>query len=288
MTSPATPPATGHPYLDRLLDRPGTVLALAHRGGAFHPELEGLENTVAAFEHAVALGYTYLETDVHVTRDGVLLAFHDSVLDRVTDRSGAILDLSLAQVREASVGGREQVPTLAELFERFPHARFNIDIKSEGAVAALADFVSAHDAWERVLVGSFSPSRLATFRRLTGGRVPTSAHPWEVLAFRLLPSARLVRALTGGRVAALQVPHRRRVPLTGGRSVRVVTPGLVRRAHAAGAHVHVWTIDEPEEMHHLLGLGVDGLFTDRTDVLRDVLRTRGQWEEARDEPRNEH
>lgn len=288
MTSPATPPATGHPYLDRLLDRPGTVLALAHRGGAFHPELEGLENTVAAFEHAVALGYTYLETDVHVTRDGVLLAFHDSVLDRVTDRSGAILDLTLAQVREASVGGREQVPTLAELFERFPHARFNIDIKSVGAVAALADFVSAHDAWERVLVGSFSPSRLATFRRLTGGRVPTSAHPWEVLAFRLLPSARLARALTGGRVAALQVPHRRRVPLAGGRSVRVVTPGLVRRAHAAGAHVHVWTIDEPEEMHHLLGLGVDGLFTDRTDVLRDVLRTRGQWEEARDEPRNEH
>lgn len=288
MTSPATPPATGHPYLDRLLDRPGTVLALAHRGGAFHPELEGLENTIAAFEHAVALGYTYLETDVHVTRDGVLLAFHDSVLDRVTDRSGAILDLTLAQVREASVGGREQVPTLAELFERFPHARFNIDIKSEGAVVALADFVSAHDAWERVLVGSFSPRRLATFRRLTGGRVPTSAHPWEVLAFRLLPSARLVRALTGGRVAALQVPHRRRVPLAGGRSVRVVTPGLVRRAHAAGAHVHVWTIDEPEEMHHLLGLGVDGLFTDRTDVLRDVLRTRGQWEEARDEPRNEH
>ncbi len=288
MTSPATPPATGHPYLDRLLDRPGTVLALAHRGGAFHPELEGLENTVAAFEHAVALGYTYLETDVHVTRDGVLLAFHDSVLDRVTDRSGAILDLTLAQVREASVGGREQVPTLAELFERFPHVRFNIDIKSEGAVAALADFVSAHDAWDRVLVGSFSPGRLATFRRLTGGRVPTSAHPWEALAFRLLPSARLVRALTGGRVAALQVPHRRRVPLSGGRALRVVTPGLVRRAHAAGAHVHVWTIDEPEEMHHLLGLGVDGLFTDRTDVLRDVLRARGQWEEAHDEPRNEH
>ncbi|NYD59023.1 glycerophosphoryl diester phosphodiesterase [Nocardioides marinisabuli] len=283
MTSAATPPTTGFAYLDRVLDPPGSVLALAHRGGAFHPEIEGLENTVAAFEHAVALGYAYLETDVHVTRDGVLLAFHDSVLDRVTDRSGAIADLTLEQVREASVGGREQVPTLAELFERFEHARFNIDIKSEGAVAALADFVSAHDAWDRVLVGSFSPRRLATFRRLTRGRVPTSAHPWEVLAFRLLPSARLARALTRGRVAALQVPHRRRLPVVRGRSVRVVTPGLVRRAHAAGTHVHVWTIDEPAEMQHLLELGVDGLFTDRTDVLRAVLTERGQWEGTRDD-----
>ncbi len=277
MTSPATTPATGFAYLDRVLDPPGSVLALAHRGGAFHPEIEGLENTVAAFEHAVELGYAYLETDVHVTRDGVLLAFHDTVLDRVTDRSGAIADLTLAQVREAVVGGREQVPTLAELFERFEHVRFNIDIKSEGAVAALADFVAAREAWDRVLVGSFSPRRLATFRRLTGGRVPTSAHPWEVLAFRLLPSARLARALTRGRVAALQVPHRRRLPVAGA-TVRVVTPGLVRRAHAAGTHVHVWTIDEPEEMHHLLALGVDGLFTDRTDVLRAVLTERGLWE----------
>lgn len=283
MTPAATPPTTGFAYLDRVLDRPGSVLALAHRGGAFHPEIEGLENTVAAFEHAVGLGYAYLETDVHVTRDGVLLAFHDHVLDRVTDRSGAIADLTLEQVREASVGGRQQVPTLAELFERFEHARFNIDIKSEGAVAALAEFVSAHDAWDRVLVGSFSPRRLATFRRLTGDRVPTSAHPWEVLAFRLLPSARLARSLTRGRVAALQVPHRRRLPVARGRSVRIVTPGLVRRAHAAGTHVHVWTIDDPAEMQHLLGLGVDGLFTDRTDVLRAVLIERGQWEGTRDD-----
>ena len=283
-------PATGHPYLDRVLRPGGSVLAMAHRGGAFHPDLEGLENTVAAFEHAVALGYDYLETDVHLTRDGVLLAFHDSVLDRVTDRSGAIAELTLAQVREASVGGREHVPTLAELFERFPHARFNIDIKSAGAVAALADFVSEHEAWERVLVGSFSPRRLGAFRRLTGHRVPTSAHPWEVAAYRLLPSGRLARRLTRGRVAALQVPHRRRLPgLRAGSaaarrwSLRVATPGLVRRAHAGGAHVHVWTIDEPEEMHELLALGVDGLFTDRTDVLRDVLRERGQWEGTRDD-----
>jgi glycerophosphoryl diester phosphodiesterase len=265
-----TSPRTGFPYLDEVLRRPGSVLAFAHRGGAYHPDLEGLENTVAAFQHAVELGYRYLETDVHVTSDGVLLAFHDLVLDRVSDLKGEIASLTHAEIRKALIGGREHVPSLADLFEAFPRARFNIDLKSDGAVAALADFVAAHDAWDRVLVGSFSPRRLARFRRLTAGRVPTSAHPGEVVAFRLLPSGRLADLLTRGRVAALQVPHRRR------RWV-VVTPGLVRRAHAAGKHVHVWTIDDPDEMRELLDRGVDGLISDRTDVLRSVLTERGQW-----------
>lgn len=255
------------------LDHAG-VLAFAHRGGAFHPELEGLENTMAAFRHAVDLGYVYLETDVHVTSDGVLLAFHDDVLDRVTDRTGSIAETSYADVQAALIGGRERVPTLTELFEAFPGARFNIDIKSAGAVPALADFISAHDAWDRVLVGSFSGSRLGAFRRLTEGRVATSAHPLEVAAYLLAPTAGLARLLTPGRPDALQIPHRRG-PLT------VASRGLVRRAHANGVHVHVWTIDDPAEMNDLLDRGVDGLMTDRTDILSDVLRSRGQWEGTR-------
>lgn len=268
-----TSPRTGFAYLDEVRRQPGTVLAFAHRGGAYHPELEGLENTMAAFRHAVQLGYDYLETDVHVTRDGVLLAFHDQVLDRVTDRTGEIATASYAEVRDALIGGRERVPTLAELFEEFPRTRFNIDLKSDGAVAPLADFIAARDAEERVLVGSFSRGRLRRFRELTAGLVPTSAHPLEVMAFRFLPSGRLADLLTRGRVAALQIPHRR------GRWI-VATPGLVRRAHAVGTHVHVWTIDEPQEMRELLDRGVDGLFTDRTDVLRTVLEERGQWRET--------
>lgn len=249
------------------------MLAFAHRGGAYHPEVEGLENTLAAFRHAVDLGYRYLETDVHVTSDGVLLAFHDDVLDRVTDRTGRVATTTYAQVQQALVGQRERVPSLAQLLEAFPHARFNIDLKSPGAVAALAAFVAEHDAWDRVLVGSFSACRLERFRRLTGGRVATSAHPLEVAAFRFLPSARMARAVTRGRPCALQVPHRRG-PLV------VVTRGLVRRAHAAGVQVHVWTVDDPEEMRLLLDRGVDGILTDRTDILREVLRSRGQWEET--------
>jgi glycerophosphoryl diester phosphodiesterase len=270
VSSPGAVPRTGFPYLDRPV-ADGAVLAFAHRGGAYHPELEGLENTLAAFRHAAALGYEYLETDVHVTSDGVLLAFHDAVLDRVTDREGEIAGTTYAEVRNALVGGREAVPTLAELFDAFPAARFNIDLKSESAVAALADFVRERDAWDRVLVGSFSGRRTARFRRLTGGRVPTSATPAEIVAFRLLPSARLAARLS--RCAALQIPHRR------GRLV-VATAGLVRRAHAAGRHVHVWTIDDEAEMDLLLDRGVDGIFTDRTDILRSVLTRRGQWRES--------
>jgi glycerophosphoryl diester phosphodiesterase len=265
-----TAPTTGFPYLDEVAGNPHGTLAFAHRGGAYHPEIEGLENTLAAFKHAVALGYDYLETDVHVTSDGVLLAFHDAVLDRVTDSEGAIAELTFEEVRQALVGGREQVPTLAQLFDEFPRARFNIDLKSEGSAAALAAFVEEREAWDRVLVGSFSPPRLAEFRRLTERRVPTSATPVEVAVFRFLPSSRVADWLTRGRVAALQIPHRR------GRWT-LATPGLVRRAHAAGKHVHVWTVDDPEEMRLLLDRGVDGLFTDRTDLLKDVLTERGLW-----------
>src|SRR3954466_14445959 len=176
---------TGFAYLDEAAGDAGGVLAFAHRGGAYHPEIEGLENTLAAFKHAVALGYDYLETDVHVTHDGVLLAFHDAVLDRVTDLEGAIADLTFDDVRQALVGGREQVPTLAQLFDEFPRARFNIDIKSDGAVAALAEFIEQREAWDRVLVGSFKAERLAEFRRLTDHRVPTSGTPFEVAIFRI-------------------------------------------------------------------------------------------------------
>jgi glycerophosphoryl diester phosphodiesterase len=252
----------------------GRVVAFAHRGGAYHPEIEGLENTLAAFEHAVALGYTHLETDVHTTRDGVLLAFHDAVLDRVTDQRGAIAELTLAEVRAARIGTHHQVPTLAELFDAFPEASFNIDLKARTAAPALAAFLAERDAWDRAIVGSFSPVTLREFRRLAGGRARTGADPLEVAAYLLAPTARVARALTPGRPVALQIPHTRG-PLV------VASRGLIRRAHANGLQVHVWTIDGPTEMRALLDRGVDGLMTDRTDLLKDVLVERGQWRDAR-------
>ncbi|MFC6697394.1 glycerophosphodiester phosphodiesterase [Nocardioides daphniae] len=259
---------TGYAFLDD--GRP--VLAFAHRGGALHPDIPGLENTEAAFAHALSLGYVYLETDVHVTSDGVLLAFHDDVLDRVTDQLGSISSQTYAQISRARIGGHGRIPTLRELLEAFPQARFNVDVKARGAAEVLVQVIDECRAWDRVLVGSFSRERMNAFRAAARGRVPTSAHPWEVAAFRLLPSGRLARWVTRGHVAALQVPHRRGW-------LKVVTPGLVRRAHAAGVHVHVWTVDDPKEMKELLDRGVDGLITDRTDILKETLLSQGLWRE---------
>ncbi len=275
-----TRPRTGHDYLDR----PSGPIPFAHRGGALHPELEGLENTLHAFRHAYRLGYRHLETDVHCTRDGVLLAFHDRRLDRVTDRTGNVCDLSYDEVRLALIGTREPIPTLGELFDEFPHACFNIDIKAPDAVEPLARFLRERRVEDRVLVGSFSPESLNRFRAITLGRVLTSAHPLEVLIWVLSPSGRLADWLTGRRVAALQVPHHRRIPGLGWR-LPVVTRRLVRKAHAAGRHVHVWTVDDPVEIRELLALGVDGLMTDRTDMLKDVLISMGVWEGEPHEPR---
>lgn len=265
-----TRPRTGFPFLDDGLEDQHSVLAFAHRGGAFHPDIEGLENTFAAFTHAVALGYRYLETDVHVTRDGALLAFHDAALDRVTEHQGDVATLTRAEVSAALIGGREQIPTMDALLESFPDARFNIDIKSTAAVPALAELVTATRSQDRVCVGSFSPARIRRFRRLVGDRVATAADPVEVAAYRFLCPDRLLDALPRSAAPVLQVPHHRR-------GVPIATRELVERAHRHGKHVHVWTVDDPRQMHALLDIGVDGLFTDRTDLLRDVLIERGAW-----------
>jgi glycerophosphoryl diester phosphodiesterase len=268
-TALVTRPRTGFAYLDAGLDQPGAVLAFAHRGGAFHPELEGLENTLTAFQHAVDLGYLYLETDVHATRDGVLLAFHDAVLDRVTGSTGTIAEMDFDELAEVMVAEQEQIPRLAALLEQFPRIRFNIDIKSEPAVRPLAELIQRTGSHDRVCVGSFDDRRMRDFRRRMDRPVATACGPAAVVAARFTPG-RLTGQLARTPGDAYQVPHRR------GR-VRVVTEGFVARAHALGRPVHAWTVNDPAEMHELLDRGVDGLITDRTDVLRDVLRERGQW-----------
>ena len=267
-----TRPHTGLPFLDAGRDQPGAVLAFAHRGGAGHPDLVGLENTLTAFEHAVRLGYSYLETDVHASSDKVLLAFHDDVLDRVTTSVGNIVEKAYVDLHSVLIGGRERIPRMADLMEHLPGARWNIDLKSDIAVRLLADLVERTGAHDRVCVGAFSEHRLRDFRRLVSRPVATSYAPVGVGLSRFAPAPVAARALAG-RGDALQVPHRTR-------GLRIVTPALVSRAHAAGKPVHVWVVDDPDEMAVLLDLGVDGLMTDRTDLLREVLLARGQWLEA--------
>ena len=247
-----------HPYLNH----PGP-LAFAHRGGAEeHPE-----NSLAAFAHAVSLGYRYLETDVHLTADGVILAFHDDSLDRVTDRSGVISECTAAEVAQARISGVEHIPTLDELLDTFPETCINIDPKDDRVVGPLVETIQRHEALNRICIGSFSGRRLTQCRRLLGPGLCTSAGPLDTARFRL---ASLGLAPTPTSINCLQVPVRQS-------GIPVVDRRFVDHAHERGLQVHVWTIDEPNDMHRLLDLGVDGLMTDRPSTLRSVLVERDQW-----------
>ncbi|MGW5129501.1 glycerophosphodiester phosphodiesterase [Streptomyces sp. NPDC004069] len=254
MTTPAH-----HPYLDH----PGPI-PFAHRGGA----ADGLENTVAQFRQAARLGYRYMETDVHATADGRLVAFHDTTLDRVTDGAGRIADLPWDEVRQARVAGREPVPLFAELLETFPEVRWNVDVKAEPALRPLLDLIEQTNAWDRVCVGSFSEARVVRALRLAGPRLATSYGTRGVLALRLRSWG--LPAVPRRSAVAAQVP----VSQYG---VPVVDRRFVRTAHARGLQVHVWTINEPALMHRLLDLGVDGIMTDHIDTLRKVMEDRGVW-----------
>jgi len=227
---------------------------------------------MAAFAAAVAMGFRYLETDVHATADGVLLAFHDDRLDRVTDGHGVVAELSWSTVRAARVAGTDPIVRLDDLLDAWPEVRLNLDPKHDAAVRPLVEAIRRHGAIDRVCVGSFSMRRVARFRRLLGPALCTSLAPPEVLAVRLaawrLPGAGGLATRGGG--ACLQVPVREGV-------IPVVDRATVATAHRLGLPVHVWTVDDAVEMERLLDLGVDGIMSDRPAVLRDVLVRRGAW-----------
>jgi glycerophosphoryl diester phosphodiesterase len=245
------------------LDHPGPI-AFAHRGGAGG----GRENTMAAFADAVALGYRYVETDVHATSDGRLVAFHDRTLDRVTDGVGAIAKLPWDKVAMARIAAEHGVPLLEDVFEEFPFLRINIDVKADGAVDPLAQMIRRTGVTERVCVGSFSDARLARVRAAVGPRLCTSMGPREV--FRLWRRSWLRRRPHDGGGACVQVPPR-------AAGLRLVDERFLSYAHDCGLPVHVWTVDAPAEITRLLDVGVDGIMTDEPAILREILIARGQW-----------
>jgi glycerophosphoryl diester phosphodiesterase len=249
-----------HPYFGE----PGGVAALAHRG--FSPD--GLENSLAAFQAAVDLGYRWVETDAHGTADGVAVALHDATLDRTTDGTGRVAELPWSVVRRARIGGVEPVPLLEDVLGTWPDLRVNVDVKERSGIEPGAAAIERPAAHDRVCVASFSAARRdATVARLSRP-VATSAATAEAAAF--LVTGRLP-AWSVRRVGAFQVPWRFR-----GR--QVLTGRHVRAAHRADRLVHVWTVNDAADMRALLDLGVDGLISDRADVLRAVLVERGRWD----------
>ena len=243
------------------LEHPG-ILAFAHRGdGDTAPE-----NTAAAFQSAVSMGFRYLETDVHCTKDGVLIAFHDDRLDRVTNARGRIRDLDYGEVKRARVHDREPIPLMEALLGDFPTTRFNIDPKSDAAVGPLIDVIKRTGSADRVCIGSFSDHRLRQVRAALP-EVCTSMATWETARARLSTVGIPLRGL---QAACAQVPVR-------WNGIRVIDRLFIQGMREQGIQTHVWTVNDETEMQRLLEMGVDGIMTDRPALLKQVLMARGQW-----------
>jgi glycerophosphoryl diester phosphodiesterase len=258
--------ATGlqHPFFGD-----GHPLALAHRGGAG----EATENSPATFQRVIDLGYRWIETDVRATIDGHAVVLHDATLERTTDTAGDISALPWSHVHTARLADGEHPIRLVDALRRWPDARFNVDVKSDDTVEPFLRAVAEADAWGRVCAAAFSTTRLRRLRERAGNRLATSMGPSEVV--RLVVGGTLNRPGrngTGGADAA-------QVPMALGR-LPIPTRRFIDRAHRAGIQVHVWTVDDADQMQALLDLGVDGLVTDRPTVLREVLRSRGDWPPA--------
>lgn len=260
-------------------------IAFAHRGGSqLWPE-----NTMLSFEGAVGLGCRYLETDVHLSKDGVLVTIHDATVDRTTDGSGLVRALLLAELKRLDAGYRfspdgggtypfrgegATIPTLAEVVEAFPRVSLNVDLKRHDVamVEAMAAFIEERGLHDRLLIASFADGIIKAFRLRTAGRVTTAAAGWETRRFWLASRLGLSGLIRGRQVGRYSAPayDALQVPPTMGR-LTVVDRRLLAAAHRRGLQVHVWTVDEAAEMRRLLALGVDGIMSDRPDLLLEVL-----------------
>ena len=252
------------PYLS--LEHP---VRLAHRGS----RLLWPENTMAAFQGAVDLGYRYIETDVRITRDRVVVVFHDETLDRTTNGVGKVADWLWEDLRHLDAGWSfEQdgehparsrgvrIVTLEEAMATFPGVHFNIDLKGPGLEWPVYEVIRDLGREDAALVGSFVDRRTSKFRRVSRGRVATSAGPSAAL--RMWMAARANRAIHHP-AAVYQVPFDSKVL----RFDRAYVDAI----HRAGAQVHCWTVNDPADMRRLLEMGVDGIVSDRPDLLNDVL-----------------
>lgn len=254
-------------------------LQFAHQGGG----LLAPENTFVAFDRGASYHPDALELDIQMTRDGHIVVIHDPTVDRTTDGHGAVTGLTLADLQQLDAGFHftpddgatypyrgtgVTIPTLRAVFERFPTLLINIDLKESvpGKEERLWQTIQEAGAADRVIVGSFICASINRLRRIAGAAVATSACPREVLAFVLSHRARITRLLRPA-FRALQVPEVHS-------GIRIVSPTSIKAAHRRGVQVHVWTVNERPDMERLLEWGVDGIMTDRPDLLSGLLAER--------------
>jgi glycerophosphoryl diester phosphodiesterase len=247
------------------------TLVIGHRGGAGAAP----ENTLEAIHHGVEAGADAIEFDIHATRDGRIVLFHDDALERTTDGAGVVEEMTLEELRRLDAGhgftpdfgrsfpfrGRDiRIPTLDEAVEACGELPIICEIKTGKAGLLLAKWLPGHSARERMIVGGFDLEQV---------RPAAAVARWRCASRRdLTPMVLLgklgIPAKLPADVAAAMVPVRKG-------AVRVVTPGFVRRCHATGAGVHVWTVNRPDEMRQLLALGVDGLISDYPAIARRIV-----------------
>lgn len=249
-----------------------------HRGAAG----EAPENTLVSFERAVACGVDIFELDVHATRDGTIVVLHDETLERTTDGSGPVKELTWAQLQELDAGYRfttdgrafpfrgrgVRVPSLAELFARFPDCCFNIEVKQAAPEIArdVVQLVFLYQLAPRVVLAAEHDEIMQQIRAAAGGSIATSYSTGEVVDFVFKHrEGALAQHQSVGR--ALQIP----VAFNG---IDLVTQESVRAAHEKGLEVHVWTINDRAEMDRLLALGVDGLISDLPAIARAAVDAR--------------
>lgn len=262
----------------------GRPLIMGHRGDSSSAP----ENTMLAFQKAVDTGIDFLETDISMTKDDELVLFHDENpedLKRVTGQEGRIRDLTLDEVRQLDIGyyftldGGQTYPfrgqghsiiTVRELFERFPDIKVNVDMKTEELETpnVLASLIKENEREDSVIVGSFHDIQISRFRRICPD-IPTAANPSEVTRFVF---GLMMRAL---RLFVRDPPYRAfQVPVKYGR-INVVNHRFIEASHDRNIAVHVWTINERDEMEKLIDMEVDGIFTDNPSLLREVLAEKG-------------
>lgn len=249
------------PYLDA-----GGPIAFAHRGAAEN----AAENSYQAIERAVSMGYSHVETDVQATSDGVAVLFHDDDTRRLLGRPGTIADLDWPTLEDLTLKGGGQVARLDRILRDFPRLRLNLDAKTDAAVKPMGDAIAAANAVGRVCAASFAQSRTDALRLRFGDDLCWS--PALAGCAKAFFAARLRLPLAFP--PCLQVS-------THWNGVAVVTPRLIDAAHAKGCQIHVWTIDEADQMKDLLDMGVDGIMTDAPRVLRGVMTSRGLWDQSR-------
>ena len=236
---------------------------IAHRGGS----LEQLENSLSAFRHAWDLGYRYMETDMQASSDGVVYIFHDDRLERVSDGTGLFCHHTSAEIDKIRLHNGEPIPKLADVLDALPEAIFNIDIKRADGTKPLADFLSSHSQAHRIVAASFVGKRLRALKGLVDRAIPVTAVQNDIIRIKLISWG---LPLSPPDVIAVQVPIQHY-------GIKIVTPAFVKQCQALGIKVHVWTIDDEDEMRWLIDIGVDGVMTDRPSLLKQICLEKNCW-----------